>query len=83
MKILVKGILAHEDATLCVENGLDGLIVSNHARRRGQRRSTIDALPEIVEACAAESRTVDSGFRPLPARRRWATWPSASGSSAC
>src|SRR5438552_1768676 len=33
MKILVKGVLAHEDATLCVENGLDGLIVSNHGAR--------------------------------------------------
>src|SRR5207247_7185468 len=41
MKILVKGILAHEDATLCVENGLDGLIVSNHgARGEDSGRST-------------------------------------------
>ena len=65
MKILVKGILAHEDATLCVENGLDGLIVSNHgARGEDSGRSTIDALPEIVEAVRGRIPVlVDSGFR--------------------
>src|SRR5437016_8524663 len=65
MKILVKGILAHEDATLCVENGLDGLIVSNHgARGEDSGRSTIDALPEIVEAVRGRIPIlVDSGFR--------------------
>src|SRR6202140_1460173 len=51
MKIIIKGILAHEDATLCVQNGVDGLIVSNHGGRgEDSGRSTIDALPEIVEA---------------------------------
>ena len=65
MKILVKGVLAHEDATLCVENGLDGLIVSNHgARGEDSGRSTIDALPEIVEAVRGRIPVlVDSGFR--------------------
>ncbi|HXL74952.1 MAG TPA: alpha-hydroxy acid oxidase, partial [Burkholderiales bacterium] len=65
MKILVKGILAHEDATLCVENGLDGMIVSNHgARGEDSGRSTIDALPEIVEAVRGRIPVlVDSGFR--------------------
>src|SRR5262245_5678501 len=47
MKIVLKGILAHEDATLAVENGMDGIIVSNHgARSEDSGRSTIDALPE-------------------------------------
>src|SRR4051812_24040421 len=51
MKIVLKGILAHEDATLAVENGMDGIIVSNHgARSEDSGRSTIDALPEIVAA---------------------------------
>ncbi len=65
MKILVKGVLAHEDATLCVENGLDGMIVSNHgARGEDSGRSTIDALPEIVEAVRGRIPVlVDSGFR--------------------
>jgi len=68
MKILVKGILAHEDAALCVENGLDGLIVSNHgARGEDSGRSTIDALPEIVEAVRGRIRCWSTA---IPARHR-------------
>ena len=65
MKIIIKGILAHEDATLCVQNGVDGLIVSNHGGRgEDSGRSTIDALPEIVEAVKGRIPIiVDSGFR--------------------
>ena len=49
MKIVIKGILAHEDAVLAVRNGIDAIIVSNHgARSEDSGRSTIDALPEIV-----------------------------------
>ena len=65
MKIVIKGILAHEDAKLCVENGIDAIIVSNHgARSEDSGRSTIDALPEIVEAVGGRMPIlVDSGFR--------------------
>jgi isopentenyl diphosphate isomerase/L-lactate dehydrogenase-like FMN-dependent dehydrogenase len=65
MKIVLKGILAHEDATLAVENGMDGIIVSNHgARSEDSGRSTIDALPEILEAVKGRMPVlVDSGFR--------------------
>jgi 4-hydroxymandelate oxidase len=65
MKIVIKGILAHEDAVLAVENGIDGIIVSNHgARSEDSGRSTIDALPEIVEAVNGRIPIlVDSGFR--------------------
>jgi 4-hydroxymandelate oxidase len=65
MKIVIKGILAHEDATLCVQNGMDGLIVSNHGGRgEDSGRSTIDALPEIVEAVGGRIPVlVDGGFR--------------------
>src|SRR5712691_390328 len=65
MKIVIKGILAHEDAKLCVENGIDAIIVSNHgARSEDSGRSTIDALPEIVEAVNGRIPIlVDSGFR--------------------
>src|SRR5260221_8510762 len=66
MKIVLKGILAHEDAVLAVQNGMDGIIVSNHgARSEDSGRSTIDALPEIVEAVKGRMPIlVDSGFRP-------------------
>ena len=65
MKIVLKGILAHEDAVLAVENGMDGIIVSNHgARSEDSGRSTIDALPEIVQAVKGRMPViVDSGFR--------------------
>src|SRR5438105_2744642 len=65
MKIVLKGILAHEDAVLAVENGMDGIIVSNHgARSEDSGRSTIDALPEILPAVKGRMPVlVDSGFR--------------------
>ena len=65
MKIVLKGILAHEDARLAVERGMDAIIVSNHgARSEDSGRATIDALPEIVEAVGGRMPVlVDSGFR--------------------
>ena len=65
MKIVLKGILAHEDAVLAVQHGMDGIIVSNHgARSEDSGRSTIDALPEIVDAVKGRMPVlVDSGFR--------------------
>ena len=33
MKIVLKGILTHEDAILAADNGVDGIIVSNHGGR--------------------------------------------------
>src|SRR5882757_2679425 len=65
MKLLAKGILAWEDAVMAADAGLDGIIVSNHgARSEDSGRSTIDALPEIVEAVKGRIPViVDSGFR--------------------
>jgi 4-hydroxymandelate oxidase len=65
MKIVLKGILSPEDAKLCVENGVDGFIVSNHGGRgEDNGRSTIDALPEIVQAVNGRIPIlIDSGFR--------------------
>ena len=65
MKIVIKGILAHEDAVLAADAGIDAIIVSNHgARSEDSGRSTIDALPEIIEAVGGRMPVlVDSGFR--------------------
>src|SRR5262245_61774959 len=65
MKIVIKGILAWEDAVLAADNGIDAIIVSNHgARSEDSGRSTIDALPEIIEAVNGRMPVlVDSGFR--------------------
>ncbi|MBI2187078.1 MAG: alpha-hydroxy-acid oxidizing protein [Acidobacteria bacterium] len=65
MKVVIKGLLAHEDAELAVKAGVDGIIVSNHgARSEDSGRATIDALPEIVDAVRGRMPVlVDSGFR--------------------
>src|SRR5438105_2956605 len=65
MKIVIKGILAWEDAVIAADNGVDAIIVSNHgARSEDSGRSTIDALPEIVEVVRGRVPIiVDSGFR--------------------
>jgi isopentenyl diphosphate isomerase/L-lactate dehydrogenase-like FMN-dependent dehydrogenase len=65
MKVVLKGILAYEDAILAADAGVDGVIVSNHGgRSEDSGRSTIDALPEIVDAVKGRMPIlVDSGFR--------------------
>jgi 4-hydroxymandelate oxidase len=65
MKLVLKGIQTREDAQLCREHGIDGIIVSNHGGRAEETgRSTIECLPEVV-AGAADKVTVlvDGGFR--------------------
>jgi 4-hydroxymandelate oxidase len=64
-KIVLKGIMSHEDARLAAANGIDAIIVSNHGgRAEDSGRSTIDALPEIIEAAGYGLPVlVDSGFR--------------------
>jgi isopentenyl diphosphate isomerase/L-lactate dehydrogenase-like FMN-dependent dehydrogenase len=65
MKLLIKGIETAEDAKLCVENGLDGVVVSNHGGRAGESgRGTIECLPEVIQAVAGRIPVlVDGGFR--------------------
>jgi len=64
-RLLVKGLMTADDARLAVDNGLDGIVVSNHGGRVDDGgRSTIDALPEIVDAVGGRLPViVDSGFR--------------------
>ena len=65
MKIVLKGILTHEDAILAADNGIDGIIVSNHGGRVvDSGRATIEVLPEIIEVVGGRMPVlVDSGFR--------------------
>jgi 4-hydroxymandelate oxidase len=65
MKVAIKGLLAWEDAKLAADYGYDAVIVSNHgSRSEDSGRSTIDALPEIIEAVNGRIPIlVDSGFR--------------------
>jgi 4-hydroxymandelate oxidase len=64
MKILLKGIITWEDTKLAVENGIDGIIVSNHGgRSEDGGPSTIESLPEIIQVAGSMPVLIDSGFR--------------------
>jgi isopentenyl diphosphate isomerase/L-lactate dehydrogenase-like FMN-dependent dehydrogenase len=65
LPLVVKGILTAEDARLACQQGVAGVVVSNHGGRQLDGVSaTLDALPEVVEACAGEVTVlVDGGVR--------------------
>jgi isopentenyl diphosphate isomerase/L-lactate dehydrogenase-like FMN-dependent dehydrogenase len=60
-----EGIVTAEDATVALRYGVDGVLVSNHGGRSEESlRSSIEALPEVIEAVGGKVPTmVDSGFR--------------------
>jgi L-lactate dehydrogenase (cytochrome) len=64
-KIIIKGILDAQDARLAVEHGVDAMVVSNHGGRQlDGARSTISALPEVVDAVAGRCEVLfDGGVR--------------------
>jgi 4-hydroxymandelate oxidase len=65
VKLLVKGIVTAEDATLAMNAGVDGIVVSNHGGRSEETlRSTIECLPEIVAAVRGRIPVfIDGGIR--------------------
>ena len=65
MKVVLKGIVTSQDAALCLQHGVDGIIVSNHGgRSEASGRSTIESLPEIVDVIRGRVPVlIDSGFR--------------------
>ena len=64
-KLVIKGIVTREDAELAIENGVDGLVVSNHGgRAEDSGRSSIDSLREVAEGVRGRIPViVDGGFR--------------------
>jgi len=64
-KFIIKGIDTREDARLCIEHGVDAILVSNHGGRATETsRATIEALPEVAEAVAGRIPVfVDGGIR--------------------
>jgi 4-hydroxymandelate oxidase len=64
-KLIVKGIVTGEDAALAVQEGIDGIVVSNHGGRNEETlRATIDCVPEIVAAVKRKVPVfVDGGIR--------------------
>lgn len=65
MKLVVKGIETAEDAQLCLDHGVDGIIVSNHGGRASETgRGTLEALPEMVKVVNKRIPVlIDGGFR--------------------
>jgi len=63
--VIVKGVLDREDAQLAIDNGADGIVVSNHGGRQlDGAPSTIRVLPEIVDAVGHKTEVLmDGGIR--------------------
>jgi isopentenyl diphosphate isomerase/L-lactate dehydrogenase-like FMN-dependent dehydrogenase len=65
MPVLLKGILAAEDAKIALEHGVAGIIVSNHGGRQlDGAPAPVEVLPDVVEAVAGRMPVlVDGGIR--------------------
>ncbi|MDQ3019476.1 MAG: alpha-hydroxy-acid oxidizing protein [Bacteroidota bacterium] len=65
LPIIIKGIACKEDALLAVENGAEGIVVSNHGGRQLDTcRATIDVLPEVADAVQGKIEIlIDGGIR--------------------
>jgi isopentenyl diphosphate isomerase/L-lactate dehydrogenase-like FMN-dependent dehydrogenase len=64
-KLIVKGIVTGEDAALALQQGVDGIIISNHGGRNEETlRATVDCVPEVVAAVKRKVPVfVDGGIR--------------------
>jgi L-lactate dehydrogenase (cytochrome) len=63
-KLVIKGLIAPEDARIARESGVDGVIVSNHGGR--QLDGTVSALrtlPEIARDAGGMTVMLDGGIR--------------------
>ena len=65
LPLLLKGILHPDDARKAVDEGMDGLVVSNHGGRQVDGAiASVEALPPIVEAVGGRVPVLlDSGVR--------------------
>jgi L-lactate dehydrogenase (cytochrome)/(S)-mandelate dehydrogenase len=63
-KLVIKGILAAEDARRAAEGGADGIIVSNHGGRQGDRLpAPLEVLGAIIAAAPGLVAMIDGGIR--------------------
>jgi 4-hydroxymandelate oxidase len=64
-RFLIKGIETREDAQICREQGVDGIVVSNHGGRAEESgRGTIECLPEVLDGAGRGLPVfIDGGFR--------------------
>ena len=63
--LIVKGVLTGDDARRAVDQGADAVVVSNHGGRQLDHvSSSLRALPEVVDAVAAQVEVLmDGGIR--------------------
>ncbi len=64
-RLVLKGIMAPDDARRAIDHGMDAIVVSNHGGRQlDGAASTIAALPEIAAAVGSQIEILlDSGIR--------------------
>ncbi len=62
--LILKGIATAEDAAMALEQGIDGIYVSNHGGRQlDHGRGAIEILPEVVEVAKGRAQImIDGGF---------------------
>ena len=65
MKLVLKGIVTGEDAALCLQHGVDGILVSNHGGRAEESgRATLESLPEVLDKAGGRIPVLlDGGIR--------------------
>jgi lactate 2-monooxygenase len=68
LPVVLKGVLHPDDARRAVDEGVDGILVSNHGGRQVDRSvAALDALPGVVDAVRSSGSDVrvlfDSGIR--------------------
>jgi 4-hydroxymandelate oxidase len=64
-RLIIKGIVTGEDATIAIKHGADGVVVSNHGGRNEETlRASFDCLPEVVAAARGRVPVfLDGGIR--------------------
>src|ERR1700712_1619679 len=64
-KVIVKGVMSADDATLALKHGADGIVVSNHGGRQlGSTFAPLEVLPGIVDAVGGGMTIlIDGGVR--------------------
>jgi 4-hydroxymandelate oxidase len=65
LPILLKGVMAPDDATRAIQAGVSGLVVSNHGGRQlDGAMATLDALPAVADAVSGRCPVLlDGGVR--------------------
>mmetsp|Transcript_6711 Transcript_6711/g.10779 ORF Transcript_6711/g.10779 Transcript_6711/m.10779 type:complete len:166 (-) Transcript_6711:90-587(-) len=65
LPVFAKGIMCKEDARLALQNGIDGIYVSNHgARQLDTTPSTIEILKEVADEVALYAQ--ETGTKKVP-----------------